>query len=260
MPTETTLAFTTRTRTSSGIDWRSFLHVVPAGLDLVSPGHVMSQAFELVSNATDARRYNQLLSEAQAMLREAKIPIAIENSRYRDSVPADAVGAANRQVLGQRILEIYFAQLFRSEWTLLDLWPSRISFGSDRAAVWSPRPMFVRWDNEFAVSVKHVYAGFFLGADGRFRAGLEGLGLGSAGEVLLRHLGEGDARHVRFRADQLQSTLREIVVLREASAPSLHRNFVALGLYLASLHKTLASFDVPLDVRAAFSRGAGATG
>lgn len=215
----------------------------------------MSQAFELVSNATDRRRYAQLLSETQATLRQAEIPVVIrENERRRASLPLEAVGAIDRQALGQRVLEIYFAQLFRSRWAVIDLWPSRIGVGPDRTAVWTPRPMFVRWASEFSEFVQKVYAGFFLGSKECFRQGIEGLGLGDAGAVLLDHLGEGDARHVHFRAGQLQSTLSEIVALRDARRPSLHRNFVALGLFLVSLHETLAALDVPVDVRAAFAR------
>ncbi len=239
---------------SSGIDWRSYLHVVPAGLDLVSPGRVMSQAFELVSNATDGRRYAQLLSETQATLRQAEVPVVIGEKARRASPPFANVGAIDRQALGQRVLEIYFAQLFRRRSALIDLWPSRIGVGPDRTAIWSPRPMFVRWKDEFSESVRKVYAGFFLGSDECFRQGLEGLGLGDSGAVLLQHLGEGDARHVHFRTDQLQSTLSEIVALRDGRGPSLHRNFVALGLFLVSLHETLAALDVPVDVRAAFAR------
>ena len=44
------------------------------------------------------------------------------------------------------------------------------------------------------------------------------------------------------------------VLLRLLRPGALHQNFVAFGLYLASLHELLASLDCTLDVRSAFMR------
>ncbi len=237
------------------IDWKSFVDVIPAGLELMSPASIMRQAFELVSNATDARRYLSALSGAQATLRDACVPLLVlERRNELPLLATSSLTRPQRRGLGQLALQLYFAQLFRSETALIDLWSSR--FGIDQAGdvVWVPRPIYVQWDPVFSGAVGDVYAGFFSDDNELFRSGLDRLGLGAAGAVLLRHLGEGNQRSVRFGEAGLQSTLRDIVALRGVRQPGLHRNFVAFGLYLASLHELLASLDLAFDVRAAYLR------
>jgi hypothetical protein len=241
------------TDTRARIDWKSFVDVIPAGLELMSTASIMRQAFELVSNATDARRYAAALGDTQATLRAASVPLLILERRGGHSlISTSSMTQPQRRGLGQLALQLYFAQLFRCEAALIDLWSSR--FGIDEAgdAIWAPRPMYVQWEPVFLGAVRDVYAGFFADDNVLFRSGLDRLGLGAAGAVLLRHLGEGNQRSVRFSETGLQSTLRDIVALRSSRQPSLHRNFVAFGLYLASLHELLASLDLAFDVRAAF--------
>lgn len=237
------------------IDWKSFIDVIPAGLELMSTPSIMRQAFELVSNATDGRRYASALSGAQATLRDACVPLLIQERRHEHPmISTSAMTQPQRRGLGQLALQLYFAQLFRSETALIDLWSSR--FGIDEAgdAIWAPRPMYVQWEPNFLGAVRDVYAGFFAGDNALFRSGLDRLGLGAAGAVLLRHLGEGNQRSVRFSEAGLQQTLGDVVALRSPRQPSLHRNFVAFGLCLASLHELLASLDLAFDVRGAYAK------
>jgi hypothetical protein len=236
-------------------EWSAMLDLVPAGFDLLSPKQVARQALELLSNAASARRYASVLGETQATLRSARIPILIEENRgERPLLPSEDLKRAQRRWLGQNILQLYFAQLFQSDTAVIDLWPSRLGIDGEGDAIWNPRPVYLRWDSDFLAALRDVYAGFFLDDETRFERGIRQLGLGSAGGLLLRHLGHGNQRGVRFSSSHLQSTLREISELRLSQPGELHRNFVAFGLYLASLHELLASLDCTLDVRSAFMR------
>jgi hypothetical protein len=59
---------------------------------------------------------------------------------------------------------------------------------------------------------------------------------------------------VRFRAADLRSTLREFSALRSGEHAPVHPNFVAFGIYVASLYELLGSLDLGFDVRSAFMR------
>jgi len=102
--------------------------------------------------------------------------------------------------------------------------------------------------------LRNVYAGFFLEQPERLDTGLCGLGLGQSGGPLLQHLGEGNQRSVRFDRSNLESTLRAMSVIRRPSDSPLHRNFIAFGLFVTSLHDLLSSLDLAFDVRRAFMR------
>lgn len=236
-------------------EWSSLVDMVPAGFDLLSTRQVAHQALELLSNAANARRYASVVGSTQATLRSARIPILVEdNPGERPLVPYADLKRTQRRWLGQVVLQLYFAQLFQSDTAVIDLWPSRLGIDAAGDAMWNPLPVYIRWDTKFVAALRDVYAGFFLNEESLFEEGLSRLGLGSAGGLLLRHLGQGNQRGVRFSSAHLQSTLTDLSELRLGQPGSLHRNFVAFGLYLASLHELLESLDCTLDVRSAFMR------
>jgi hypothetical protein len=239
---------------SSG-DWTSLLQMVPLTVRLFTPGTLTRHGFTLASNACNSKRFLAVLTATQADLRAANVPvIAKMNREPRDLLRLDDLTRPQRRWLGQVALELYFTQIFRSEAVIVDLWPSR--FGVDRFgdAAWYPRPVFARWDSSFVQALRAVYAGFFLGDDQRFHEGLNEMGLGSSAELLLGHLGEGNQRSVRFRSDQLKSTLRAISVVRRSGDDTLHHNFITFGLLLGALHALLESLNLSFNVRSAFMR------
>ena len=78
--------------------------------------------------------------------------------------------------------------------------------------------------------------------------------------TLTEHLGNGNQRSVRFNSAKLRSTLRGMSVHSRSADDVLHRNFVAFGLYVASLHELLESLDLAFDVRSAFMRSSASIG
>jgi len=245
----------TTARDSSQSEWSSILELIPPAFSLIAPRSIARQGLDLISNAVNTRRFSSVLTDAQIDLRAAGVPIIVTENRGAPPISSHSnLTRPQRRWLGQLGLELYFAQLFRRESAIVDLRPSRLGVDSSRDAVWSPRPLYLQWDPQFLQALRDVYAGFFLGDGERFRGGVSQLGLGSSGTALLGHLGEGNQRSVRFCSSNLRSTLGEIHALRSAADAPLHRNFVAFGLYVASLHALLESLDLRFDVRSAFMR------
>jgi hypothetical protein len=240
--------------TRSG-EWSSLVKMTPAAFDLVPPIQAAHQGLELISNAAHTHRFQAAVTSMQAQLRDACVPVIVaEKNGAPELERPDRLSRPQRRWLGQVALELYFTQVLRSEVAIVDLWPSR--FGMDAAgdALWSPRPLYVRWDAEFREGLRRVYAGFFLDQPEWLDAGLRQLGLGRSGGPLLQHFGEGNQRSVRFDRSELESTLRAMSVGRRPEDPPLHRNFIAFGLFVTSLHELLASLDLAFDVRSAFMR------
>ena len=236
-------------------EWKSILSLAPSALAMFPARDIGRETIDLISNGTNTRRFKSVLSRAQADLRAARVPVLVNQHRaHRPIVPTLDLTRPRRRWLGQLALELYFTQLFRSDSAILDLSPSR--FGVDDAgdAVWCPRPLYVQWEPDFLRGVRDLYAGFFLGDDQRFGFGIKQLGLGSAGGRLLQHLGGDNQRGVRFSVAKLQSALREISAARTKEDGTLHRNTIAFGLYVASLHELLESLDLAFDARSAFMR------
>lgn len=245
----------TTARASRQGEWSSILELIPPAFNLVRPQSLARQGLQLISNAANTRRFSSVLADTQIDLRAASVPIIVKEHRGAPPISSHAtLTRPQRRWLGQLALELYFAQLFRRESAILDLRPSRLGVDSSRGAVWCPRPLYLQWDRQFLQALRDVYAGFFLGDGERFRGGVSNLGLGSSSTPLLGHLGDGNQRSVSFRVTNLHSTLGAISALRSAEDPRLHGNFVAFGLYVASLHELLESLDLRFDVRTAFMR------
>lgn len=236
-------------------EWSGLLHMAPSALGLVAPKDALAQGFELLSNAAHGRRFDSVLTRTQTCLREARVPVLVdETKRAPVLAKPEALTRPQRRWLGQLALELYFTQLFRVETTILDLWPSHLGVDAAGDAVWSPRPHYLQWDPAFRGGLRNVYAGFFLNETQRLQDGLNQLRLGAAARPLLQHLGEGHQRSVRFDRGKLESTLHDISKARRSEPTTLHRNFLALGLYLTSLYELLGSLDLAFDVRSAFMR------
>ena len=236
-------------------EWSTFLQLVPAGLGLVKPRQAARQTLELVANTANTKRYISVLGSTRALLRDTRIPIVVDDRRAAlHLIRAGDLKRSQRRWLGQVSLQLYFSQLLLGDTAVIDLWPSRLGIDSAGDAVWSPRPVYLKWDPRFLRPLRDLYAGFFLEDQARFDSGVNELGLGSAGGLLLRHLGGGNQRGVRFSSSQLQSMLREISAQPPGHGAGLHRNFAGFGLYVASLHALLESLDSKFDVRGAFIR------
>lgn len=236
-------------------DFASLLDMAPSGMALLSPRNATFQGVELVSNALSGKRFMSVLGGTQAMLRETRVPILIDDHRARQTLVAPSdLKRPQRRWLGQLALELYFAQIFRGETAVVDLWSSRFGVDADGDAVWRPRPIYIRWDATFQRGVRNVYAGLFLENEARFEHGIATLKLGPAGEALRRHFGDGDQRSVHFESAALQTMLQEMATRSRDRNGPLHRNFMAFGLYIAGLYELLESLDRAFDVRNAFAR------
>lgn len=236
-------------------EWAGLLKMAPAAVDLVSARNLAHQGLELLSNAANGRRFLSVMTSMQAQLRDAGVPVLVDESKRSPRLLSpDALTRPQRRWLGQVALELYFAQLFRSEVTILDLWPSHFGVDDSGDAVWSPRPFYLRWDAGFRNGLRNVYAGFFLDEKDRFDRGIRELGLEGGATALLDHLGDGNQRSVRFDREKLESTLQAMSKARGPRVDPLHRNFAAFGLYITALHEQLGPLGLAFDVRSAFMR------
>ncbi len=235
-----------------GTEWSQFLdYVHPSFFEVMGLRDLAAQGQELAANLTDGRAFEQLRADQAEALARRGVDLRWGARPTGDADEDDA------RALGQRILEVYFAQLFASEAAILDLRGGRWAWPGDAdAPAWSPRPLWIRWDPAFLDAVRDLYRGFYAGDDACFERGVSALHLGSAADVLRAHFGGGDQRAVVFDAKVFHSSFHDVFVRCRDEGVSLHRNFLALGLYLACLYDGLEGRGA-LDVRDAFERAVG---
>jgi hypothetical protein len=228
--------------------------ISPAFWQVVSPREIWRTGKQLVANYRDHDAFDQ----ARATLE----PIAERCGVELSARPPDGEKLGSAQLtpeqakrFGESILRLYFAQLFESETGLLDLRPDRFSLctnaGAEGAAIWSPRPYYLRWAADFRQGIRDLYRGFYAEDGTLFDEALEQLQLTPAKQAFVRQFGEGQEAVV-FRTSHLVDSLHESFVCCHQAKKKLSGQFLAFGFYLTTLYQSLELLDAPLDVRGAF--------
>ncbi len=243
-------------RAAKGTSWSQFLdYASPALFDVMPVRALFAQGREFLSNGSDAERFARVREEMAASLDQRRVRVEIGGE------PEDKVEKAlpdlpdhQRRDIGHRILEVYFAQVFASQHALLDLRTESFFWSHDGRLHWNPRSIYVGWQPEFLAGLRDLYAGFYLDDETQFMRGLEQLCLEGSGDALRKHLGSGDQRSVRFETSAFHSNFHAIFLSCRDRGVALHRNFLALGIYLVCLYDVLEALGLEFDVRGAFER------
>lgn len=160
------------------------------------------------------------------------------------------LNASGRSRHGQRVLQLYFHQVYTQPTTFLDLRPERFSATADHS-IWSPGWLRVTWDPDFISAVQRLYRGFYSDDERMFGEALSDLSLEAAQDTFVRHFGGGDQRSVRFERAHFHQTFHQAFRACAQQGGQLHRNFISLGLMLGCLYAHLEPLELALDVRAA---------
>ncbi len=171
-------------------------------------------------------------------------------------VEIDSLTHEEKKVLGEKILELYFTQIFRSPTVLLDL--SLNSMGTHLQ--WSPLPIMVEWDVEFIRAIRNLYEGLFNQNPEKIDSALKDLKMFHAKEVMLEHFGQGDLSAVLFKMESLSKSLSEMIHAFKKQSSQVSTDFITLGIFLLGLYQTLDKINVPLNVRRAFLRSVSQSG
>ncbi len=230
-------------------DLKDFL--TPTVFDVLPARAVQRQVTELLGG----RLRPAEVKRARERLGVEGIRVADDRARVAERV--EQLDEAARARRGQRVITLYFHQLVHHDVALLDLRADRF-LQEGGGSAWRPGWMHVRWDPDFLVALRDLYAGYYLGDTPRFDAAIVRLSLAPARDVFLAHFGGGDQREVRFERSTFVRTFHDaFLACRDASAAPgaapLHRNFLALGLYLATLYEHLERLGLAFDVRAAYT-------
>lgn len=229
-------------------EWKPFLDLLsPSFFDVVPAGSLVTELRRLAGLLRSAEKFELATANRRASLRNAGLPIEI--------VPRETRGASaspkNPKARGQRVLELYFHQVFGDGLVLLDLRLATFSEDGD-TLLWNPGRALADWTPEFRSSVRALYRGFYLGDDVLFREGLRALGLDKAEDEIRSQFGEGEQREVRFLLKDFQQKFHDVFVRCKQTGSRIDTGFLSLGLYLATLYEHLDALGETFDARAAF--------
>lgn len=244
-----------------GTEWSQLVDfLTPAFFDVMPVRSLLSQGRELLGNARDTETFRSLQARTRELARARGRPWRIVHPDALGPVVRDEPSEDERRQLGAQVLRLYFDQLYARDAALLDLRAGAFHFDrSSGEVVWAPRSFYVRWQSDFLSALRTMYRGFYREDHGLFMEGVERMALAPAAGVLLEHFGTGDQTAVRFRTAEFHATFHNVFVRCREEGLVLHRNFIALGIYLACLYDLLESLELPFDVRSAFDASQAST-
>lgn len=197
----------------------------------------------------------------------AAVRAAVPSIRFatppRGARPLEALQTdAQRQVAGDRILELYFRQWLVEDGLFIDLRPARFRMLSPDL-YFRPNGLWIQLRPGFRRGVVDLYRAFYSDDEAGLRAALVELGMLRPGlsdeaeaellELLRVHFGiEQGAQH--FSIDRFRQSFNRLFDFFIAHGYRLHSDFVFLGFYLITLYQALESLGQAHDVRRIGSR------
>ncbi len=236
-----------------GTDWEMLTDFVSPVFFEVVPAFGMAGVFARLgkdfANKTQFKRVTEAVSEKLAN----PLSISLSVGPASTDLNPQTWSEAEKLSFGDRVLEIYFAQLLGCDVNILDL---RTSAFTDKTS-WAPAAIYYRWDHVFREGIQQMYRGFYHDDSELFLRGLRGLDLEHAAAIFRTHFGAGSQDAVRFELAAFKKSFHAIFLSCKERRTKLHPDFLALGVYLVCLYENLESLAVPLNVRRAFLKAEG---
>jgi hypothetical protein len=249
--------------------FRDFLpYASPSALQVIHAPQVLKRALEVAQRFSQPSGRERHAAALEASFAAAGLDAELGVSKAPAArLEVAGLDEAERRVIGQRVLALYFHLLHWHGPLFLDLRPRHLTWSAEEGRLlFHPTSLWCRPDADFMGRLRSLYAGFYEDDVQALEQGIELYkwqceptpGFAQRIRQLLRaHFGPADATAVTFSIAHFRSTFDAIFKEAAASRARLHPDLTFLGVELVGLYLTLESVGVPLDARAEFERARG---
>ena len=246
-------------RLLEGTSWQTLLsYVSPAFFQIVSPRDVSRSAYRLVRNWFDEEAFQEvvLLSSSSIEALNCGLSVVATTRRrshrpFQSELPqAHPSGQACRT--GDKALILFFHQIYTDGPVLLDLRRSHFfceSLPPHGRLRYEAPPLYCTWTPAFRAALRDLYAAFYGSASREtYLAALSALGLAPVADIFERTFGGPHKRAARFLLSDFRTTFHDIFMRCLQARTMLDRDFLTLGIAIATLYDHLevdgGSYDV----------------
>jgi hypothetical protein len=167
---------------------------------------------------------------------------------------------AQSKAAGEKILALYYAQLFSPEGVFLDLRPQH--FENQKSFLWHPTGLWTKFDESFRLGLLNVYEGFYLEEDELYYQGLKAIGLiqedwpvedkKKLGDLFRGQFGEALKEEMSFSVEHLKDSIVKMSEFILKKKVKISKDFLYLGIYLVTLYSSLEEVHAKLPAREIF--------
>lgn len=157
----------------------------------------------------------------------------------------------------EKILTLYFAQIFSPQGLFLDLRPNHFDQRKPHLR-WQPSGLWTKFSPEFSEGLIEIYDGFYFGNDGLFNSGLIKIGISSPAwpqsdrdelsSLFKSHFGSSVSEEMSFELETFKSSLMKITDFLLEKKVNISPDFLYLGIYLVTLYSTMEKTRVRVNV------------
>jgi hypothetical protein len=169
------------------------------------------------------------------------------------------------KLASERILTLYFAQLFSPHGLFLDLSPHHFEVMSDNDVLnFKPSSVWTKFSPEFSQGLKEIYDGFYFEDDLLFHKGLIKSGLTSAtwpesdrqhlAELFRGHFGASLTTEMSFDLETFKESFFKIADFMLNKKVNISTDFLYLGIALVTMYASLEKCGVRVNVKEIFIR------
>ena len=172
----------------------------------------------------------------------------------------------DKKTLGEKVLEIYFKQLFNQDFVSLDLRLIHFSFDSkEKKTIWKPSHLSIQFENEFRSGLCELYQGYFEHNEELIHQGLRKIELVVSPQdlnqtikmkdLLFSHFKEArEGEEIEFKLNEFLATFQKVFELMIDQNIQMNPQFAFLGVYLIALYHNLSHLGVSLNVKKCYQR------
>ena len=164
----------------------------------------------------------------------------------------------NKRWVGEKILTLYFVQLFSGNGLFLDLRSNHFT-EKDSLLLWSPSNFWTKFDEHFRLGLLKVYEGFYLENDEIYYNGLEAIGLlkkdfslsdkKQLGDLFRAQFGSALTEDMKFDLEQFKNSIIKMSNFLLSRKVNISKDFLYLGIYLVTMYSILEELDEKYPVK-----------
>ncbi len=220
--------------------------VSPAFFDVLPARKIWSRGRALMINKNSSEYRDAVSARARSL---QALPLAVALPGLQG--PRDGLGDDQR-AHATRLVTLYFEQIYSDSPTLLDLRPDSARDRQGQIA-WDPAAWVCNWSPEFQRALRDLYEGFYAPNDALLTESLKELRIDIAEDLFREHFGAHPEAQ-RFVMKDFVNTFHQVFLRCKEQKRELHEDFLALGVYLATMYDHLDGIPVEIDVAGCYAR------
>lgn len=163
----------------------------------------------------------------------------------------------SKKLMGDHLIQLFFRTIFHSPTLFIDFRSTHFSYAEEKL-LWCPSGPWYQFSPDFHQGLKDIYAGFYLGNEKTFKAGLLRTGLMNEAwpledkekiqQLFKDHFGPVLVQEVKFSIEEFHRTFFLVFEFLSKKKVRLVPDFFALGVMLVTLYMHLEELNEVHDV------------